>query len=320
LTSEKGDKCLEKAKNLYPTQFAVGGLEVDCKANRYSEMSQSELEKKLEDEIVPVVISQDRYYVLDGHHLTQALLLSGWGDLEVTLEIVDNWNDLSFPEFELAMTTDNIFYLYNSGNGPISPTLIPPFNYLDDDMFRTLAWLVREAGGFDKGNVMYCEFIWADFLRSNMLLPTPASTPLYCNIVPYSPLCIPDQKKLLESWIQPALELALSDRAKNLPGWHQGVVDAPNCGAGFDWNYGPWNGLSVQAAENPIRAPEELEYVTTGTLATLAGQQTGAGVRAPFVALIVVGSLLLVAALAGIAFAVFRRRQFYIRQASYSAF
>ena len=152
LETEKGEKCKEKIKNLYPSQFSVGGEEVNCKANRYSQMDLEEIEDYLADEIVPVVISQDRFYVLDGHHLTQALLQSGWDDVDIELEIVENWNDKSFEEFELSMIERNLFHLYDAGSGPISPTLLPPFSHLDDDMYRTLAWLMREAGNEKRGS------------------------------------------------------------------------------------------------------------------------------------------------------------------------
>jgi hypothetical protein len=36
---------------------------------------------------------------------------------------------------------------------------------LADDQFRSLAWALREEGGFNKSPTPFCEFSWADFLR-----------------------------------------------------------------------------------------------------------------------------------------------------------
>ena len=240
--AKKGDECQTQINQLYPTQFSIGSQEVLCKANLFSQMSKTELEDYLNEkkQIVLVIISQNRYYVIDGHHMIQGLWVGVNDNVEVNLEIIENWNDYTFEEFEEAMIAQNFFHLSDAGIGPISPILLPTFEHLDDDMFRTLSWLVRKAGGYDKGDVMYTEFIWADWLRTQIELPPPSSSPIYCTIVPYSALCIPDQKALLEDLIAPGLELALSPAASQLPGWHQGNIDAPDCGKGFSWNYGPW--------------------------------------------------------------------------------
>lgn len=248
---KRGTKCTIKIKDLYPTQFSIGNQEVLCKANFLDHLSRAELEDYLNKgkHTIPVIISQNRYYVIDGHHLTRALLITVGDDIKVNAEVIENWNKYTFEEFELAMIEKNLFYLYDSGQGPISPTLLPTFYNLDDDLFRTLSWLVRRAGGFDKGNIMYVEFIWADWLRTQIQLPAPDAPTKYCNIVPYSSLCIPNQKLLLESLIIPGLELALSPAAKDLPGWHQGFINAPDCGKGFSWHYSPWGNESYTFLE-----------------------------------------------------------------------
>jgi hypothetical protein len=46
---------------------------------------------------------------------------------------------------------------------------------LIDDPYRSLAGYVRDAGGYEKSPTAFCEFQWADFLRSRIAIgPTRA--------------------------------------------------------------------------------------------------------------------------------------------------
>ena len=37
-----------------------------------------------------------------------------------------------------------------------------------DDPYRSLAWAVRRAGGYEKTSLLYAEFKWADYFRKNI--------------------------------------------------------------------------------------------------------------------------------------------------------
>ena len=41
---------------------------------------------------------------------------------------------------------------------------------LTDDVYRSLAGFVRDAGGFRKTDAAFVEFVWADFFRRNIAI------------------------------------------------------------------------------------------------------------------------------------------------------
>ena len=41
-----------------------------------------------------------------------------------------------------------------------------------DDVYRSLAGYVRDAGGYDKTPTAFAEFVWADFFRRNIAIET----------------------------------------------------------------------------------------------------------------------------------------------------
>ena len=70
---------------------------------------------------------------------------------------------------------------------------------LVDDPYRSLAGLVRNAGGFAKDQAPFAEFLWADFFRPQVA----------------ARLIDKDPKRATRE----ALRLARSDEARYLPGW-----------------------------------------------------------------------------------------------------
>ena len=100
-------------------------------------------------------------------------------------------------------------YLYDSkGNGPLNPLKLPKnIKDLDDDPFRSLAWAVRERGGFQKTDEPFAEFRWANFFRSKF----PAG----------------NANSNMERLIQEALKLCRTPAATGLPGYYSGTDQAP---------------------------------------------------------------------------------------------
>jgi len=77
---------------------------------------------------------------------------------------------------------------------------------MPDDPFRSLAWMVRNNGGYGQVDTDYSDFMWANFLRSYIQLNTTAkeersdpSSWTWCLVSPYSPKCISDLSKQLSS-------------------------------------------------------------------------------------------------------------------------
>ena len=53
------------------------------------------------------------------------------------------------------------------GLGPHEPRLLPEdIRGLADDPYRSLAWALRHAGAYEKTDLAFSEFKWADFLRT----------------------------------------------------------------------------------------------------------------------------------------------------------
>jgi hypothetical protein len=68
-----------------------------------------------------------------------------------------------------------------------------------DDPYRSLAAMVRNAGGFAKNQEPFVEFLWADFFRPR--------------------IAIASIKKEPRKAARAGLKLARSEQARYLPGW-----------------------------------------------------------------------------------------------------
>jgi hypothetical protein len=70
---------------------------------------------------------------------------------------------------------------------------------LTDDPYRSLAWAVRNRGGFQKTTASFSEFQWANFFRKRIEIGPKA--------------------KDFEKAVQAALKISHTAEAKNLPGY-----------------------------------------------------------------------------------------------------
>jgi len=161
---------------------------------------------------IPVVIGPDfKFYLLDHHHL--ALSLLSVNKEKAQAEIIRNWSDdgLDMSSFWEKMKDNKWVYLKNSKGLDIQISDLPSrLQDMEDDPFRSLAWCVREKGGFEKeAQAYYIEFRWADFFRSR----------------------ITDWQGDERGWqnaVAEALILAHSNDAKKLPGSTQGLKPPKN--------------------------------------------------------------------------------------------
>jgi len=262
---KEGAICTIKPEDLKPTQFAFGSEEVECKKKYLESLSKSELESYLSDEKrwIIVVIGPEGFFVVDGHHLTRAVMDADVDkDLKVMhSKILQNWKSYTTEEFWERMVDFNYVWLQDEkGIGPISPDHLPRnIAEMKNDPFRTLSWAVSDAGGFAKIGVPFEDFLWGDFFRANIPL-SEISTPLvhyikvsdhedhdgvsngnrfnlyqmsqwnWCEVRPYCNSCFPNEKKVLEEVLPIAIKLANSPAASHLPGYKMGVLDPPKCG------------------------------------------------------------------------------------------
>ena len=186
--------------SLRPTQMTVGIREVKEKRKRWrGQKSKKKQAASLGKHMIPVVRGPDqRYYVVDHHHLARALHDEGVKDILVTVI-----GDLSMVErdaFWGVMDNKRWVYRYDAkGERRHFKDLPKSITELKDDPFRSLAGELRRAGGFAKDTTPFSEFLWADFLRRKI-----------------SPKVVEENfAKAMEK----SLALAKSPDAVYLPGW-----------------------------------------------------------------------------------------------------
>src|ERR1700759_3651416 len=151
--------------SLRPTQMTVGMREVKEKRKRWREhKSEKKKAELLGRHMIPVVHGPDeRYYVVDHHHLARALHEEGVKDVLVTLI-----GDLTMVErdaFWGVMDNKRWVYPYDvKGERRHFIELQKSIKDLKDDPYRSLAVELRRAGGISKDSTYFSEFLKADFL------------------------------------------------------------------------------------------------------------------------------------------------------------
>jgi hypothetical protein len=155
--------------SLRPTQMTVGMREVKEKRQRWREhKSAKKRAELLGKHMIPVVHGpDDRYYVVDHHHLARALHDEGVKDVLVT--VIGDLTMVQRDAFWGVMDNKRWVYPYDSkGERRHFKDLPKSVPDLKDDPFRSLAGELRRAGGFAKDTTPFSEFLWADFLRRKM--------------------------------------------------------------------------------------------------------------------------------------------------------
>lgn len=192
--------------DLHPTQVSVGYLAVTEKQRRLDTMKKKELDDYLFEHKVPVVIGIDKkMYILDHHHLCMAAYNLGIDSVYV--DVVEDWSHMSVLEFWNSMKEKQYVWLYDEHGNEISiedfPQMLPSsIKGCKDDLYRSVAGLVRRAGGYNKDWKPFAEFKWANYFRKYMPLSSHLS-------------------ELPSSVIKSAINLARSPLASGLPGYSQ---------------------------------------------------------------------------------------------------
>jgi hypothetical protein len=186
--------------SLRPTQMTVGMREVKEKRKRWREhKSDKKRAELLGKHMVPVVLGPDeRYYVVDHHHLARALHDEGVKDILVT--VIGNLSMVDRDAFWGVMDNKRWVYPYDAkGERRHFKDIPKSVADLKDDPFRSLAGELRRLGGFAKDTTPFSEFLWADLLRRRL------------------------SRKMVEDNFERAIEkgltLAKSHEAVYLPGW-----------------------------------------------------------------------------------------------------
>lgn len=192
---------LQKAPidHLRPTQLTIGQIEVEEKRKNLSALSAKDKEKFLEAHPMPVVVGPEKQlYITDHHHLARAALeanvTSGCFLVEADLsklKLQDFWEEMDQRSWVHPLDENGVRHQY---------CCIPRhLNDLVDDVYRSLAAFVRDAGGYEKTKTAFAEFIWADYFRRNV--------------------AIEDVRANFGDAVKAARHLARSPHAKAIPGF-----------------------------------------------------------------------------------------------------
>lgn len=193
----------QKILALRPTQFAVGMLEVDEKIKLVSTYDSKQLKEYVTENPVPVVRSPDgELYIVDHHHFLLVCYCVGIKKVQVEVLKDLKGKKMTYSQFwRWMLKTRNAYPYCQFGEGPRQALYLPKdIRSLADDPYRSLAWFVRKAGGFENSEKNFAEFKWANFFRSRGLLDRTGL-------------------KGMPGALERAVELAQSRAAKNLPGY-----------------------------------------------------------------------------------------------------
>ena len=141
-----------------------------------------------------------KIYIFDHHHYALALLRAGISRGYV--DVIVDWSHLSLKAFWEKMESVGWAHPYDKNGiyqGVKAFTEIRSLEDMENDEYRSLAGFVRDAGGFDKVEVPYSEFLWADFFRSQFSKK--------------------DLRNHFDEVTEKAVKLARSSEAQHLPGW-----------------------------------------------------------------------------------------------------
>lgn len=190
--------------DLRPTQMTVGMAEVAVKRSQWSQLKSKERGKLLLSHWFPAVKGpRDRFYIVDHHHLGQALVQE---DVKsVWLMQLADFSTLEQDMFWRVMEFHHWAHPYDEKGERREFSAIPKqLTQLKDDPYRSLAGEVRRAGGYAKDAEPYTEFLWADYFR-----PLFRKTDLRSN----------GGQGLPETLVTEAVALARNPKAQFLPGW-----------------------------------------------------------------------------------------------------
>lgn len=203
--------------DLSPTQTTVGMAEVDSRTTELQAMQVNSdergIKKYLKDHPVEGVIRKlktnsggeektvYKMYIVDGHHVSVASHKAGIN--RVYVNVRKDWSDLSDSEFWEKMKKKDWTYLKDMDTGRAITEMELPrsITELKDSPYRSLAWMVRKAGGYEKNDLPFSEFRWAEVFKKE---------------IPQIDLTSSEGVKAA---LEPALKLARDPRYSQLPGF-----------------------------------------------------------------------------------------------------
>jgi hypothetical protein len=188
-------------RQLLPTQLTVGMIEVRDKVKNLKSLAPKAQQEFLEAHPMPVVLGPGgKRYIVDHHHLGRAGIEAGIENAFFTTE--DDLSTLAAVEFWQEMERNRWVHPLDEHGVRHHYAAIPTdLRKLVDDVYRSLAAYVRNAGGYDKSAAPFAEFRWADFFRRM--------------------IAIEDVTANFDVAVETAIPLAHSQFAADLPGYRK---------------------------------------------------------------------------------------------------
>lgn len=170
-----------EASAVRPTQFVVGFREIEDRKRQLKRLSKdpNDLKDYLKKKAGAVVRAPDgNLYLIDGHHLAKAMVDLQL-DAKMRVKVAADWSKLQANEplpkrmqaFWQKMEAGKLVYTVDEhGKKHAAQDLaaLTKIASLRDDPYRSLAWYVRDRGGFENLTMPFQEFLWADFFRSRI--------------------------------------------------------------------------------------------------------------------------------------------------------
>jgi hypothetical protein len=188
-----------RLKKLRVTQMAVGFEEVALKRAEWAQLKRKERKAILARQLFPSVLGpQGEHYIVDHHHLGLALIEEGVD--EVAVVQLDDLSWLDPAAFWRTLEFRSWAHPYDARGRRCAWEAMPRrLDGLADDPHRSLAGLVRRAGGYAKSEVPFAEFQWAEHFRPRI----PAAR----------------IRRALRASVTEAVRMAHLAEARYLPGW-----------------------------------------------------------------------------------------------------
>lgn len=150
---------------LRPTQLTIGFIEVRKKKKHLAALAHDARRDFMRAHPIPAVRGPDGHlFITDHHHLGRAALEAGVGHGFVAVEA--DLSSLAGDAFWLEM--DRRLWVHPLDQNGVRHRYGAIPHHLDklvDDIYRSLAGYVRDAGGYPKTPTAFAEFVWADFFR-----------------------------------------------------------------------------------------------------------------------------------------------------------
>ena len=186
-------------RELHPTQLTIGLIEVGDKKRHLVALKAAQLREFLQAHPMPAVLGPGgKTFITDHHHLARAAFDAGIATAFFSVE--EDFSALADEAFWKKMDKNLWVHPLDENGVRHHYSAIPDsVGKLRDDPYRSLAGYVRDAGGYDKTDTAFAEFVWADFFRRS--------------------IPVEDVRADFHAAVATALPLARSRLAKGIPGF-----------------------------------------------------------------------------------------------------